>query len=150
MDKSAPSAAPLDWAPQRYFFDHGLRFECVQCGHCCTGAPGIVYVAPAELPPLAAALGLSTKETISRYLLPWRDAHTVREDTDGRCLFYDKGCTIYAARPTQCRTWPFWQANLRSEARWKRIARECPGIGGGDSRGRLYTREEILTLLSGA
>lgn len=150
MDNSAPSPAPLDWVPQRYFFDQGLRFECVQCGHCCTGAPGIVHVTPAELPPLAAALGLSSKETINRYLLPWRDGHTVQEDPDGRCLFYDKGCSVYAARPIQCRTWPFWLANLRSETRWERIARECPGIGNSNGRGRLYTREEILTLLSAA
>lgn len=137
MDNSAPHC----WAPQQYFFDQGLRFECIQCGHCCTGDPGIVYVAPAELASLAAALGLSTDEAIHRYLRPWRDGHTVREDADGRCLFYDKGCSVYMARPTQCRTWPFWLTNLRSEARWEQVAKECPGIG----RGQRYSCEEILT-----
>jgi Fe-S-cluster containining protein len=138
------NSAPLSWAPQRYFFDQGLRFECTQCGHCCTGDPGIVYVAPAELAPLAAALDLTPDETLQRYLLPWRDGHTVREDADGRCLFYDKGCRVYTARPTQCRTWPFWLSNLRSRTRWEQVAKACPGIG----RGRLYSQEEILTILA--
>ena len=27
----------------------GLRFECTQCGDCCTGAPGYVWVNKAEI-----------------------------------------------------------------------------------------------------
>ena len=140
MDKTTA----LSWAPQRTFVDMGLHFECTQCGHCCTGDPGIVYVAPAELAPIAAALGLSTQETIRRYLLPWRDGHTVCEEANGRCLFYDRGCRVYTVRPTQCRTWPFWLSNLRSEERWAKTAKACPGIG----RGRCYSHEEILAILS--
>jgi hypothetical protein len=40
----------------------------------------------------------------------------------------------------QCRTWPFWFANMRSEERWKSVLRECPGIGNGP----LVDRESIL------
>jgi uncharacterized protein len=134
----------VNWAPQRYFFDRGLRFGCASCGRCCTGDPGIVYVAPHAVAPLAAHLGLSPFETVHRYLAPWREGHTVREDAEGRCLFYADGCSIYPVRPAQCRTWPFWLTNLRSRARWQRVAQSCPGIG----RGRLYSREEILNLLS--
>jgi uncharacterized protein len=133
-----------DWAPQRYFFDQGLRFACARCGRCCTGAPGIVFVAPDAVAPLAAHLGLSPANMVQHYLAPWREGHTVREDAEGRCLFYADGCRVYPVRPLQCRTWPFWLSNLRSQARWERAARSCPGI----SRGRLYSREEILTLLS--
>lgn len=144
MDRSRHRAIPRNWAPVPTFFEKGLRFACTQCGHCCTGDPGIVYVAPAELAPLAATLGMSTVEAVRRYLVPWNDGHTVREDAHGRCLFYDGGCRVYSTRPTQCRTWPFWLSNLRSEERWERIAKACPGIG----RGRRYSKEEILTLLS--
>jgi Fe-S-cluster containining protein len=133
-----------NWAPQRYFFDQGLRFACARCGRCCTGDPGIVFLAPEALAPLAEHLGLTVADTIRRYLTPWRDGHTVREDAEGRCLFYRDGCSIYPVRPVQCRTWPFWLTNLRSQARWQRVARSCPGIG----RGRHYSREEILNLLS--
>ena len=143
---SSASNPPLAWAPQRYFFDVGLRFACTQCGQCCTGAPGIVYVAPNQLQPLAAHLGLSVPDTRQRFLAPWRDGHTIREKPDGRCAFYEDGCTIYPVRPTQCRTWPFWLNNLRSQTRWDQVAGQCPGIGCG----RHYTREEILTLVSTA
>ena len=36
------------------WYRDGLRFECTRCGHCCTGAPGYVWVdaAPATLFPL--------------------------------------------------------------------------------------------------
>ncbi|MDJ0784461.1 MAG: YkgJ family cysteine cluster protein [Desulfosarcinaceae bacterium] len=132
------------WAPQHYFFDQGLRFDCVQCGHCCTGDPGIVFVSAADLSRLAIHLQLSIDAVIQRYLSPWRDSYTIREAIDGRCLFYDQGCAIYRVRPTQCRTWPFWPNNLRSQSRWKQVAKRCPGIG----QGRRYTREEILSLLS--
>ena len=41
------------------------------------------------------------------------------------------GCQVYAARPKQCRTWPFWEENL-DRARWEGPVRDCcPGIGTG-------------------
>jgi uncharacterized protein len=138
------STKTTNWAPQRYFFDRGLRFACIRCGRCCTGAPGIVYLTREAVLPLAEYLGLSETETSRRYLATWRDGHTIREDAEGRCLFYKDGCIIYPVRPAQCRTWPFWLTNLRSQLRWDQVAQGCPGIG----RGRHYTREEILDLLS--
>ena len=43
-------------------------------------------------------------------------------------------------RPKQCATWPFWEENLRDEARWKGPVGECcPGIG----QGPLFSAEEV-------
>ncbi len=39
-----------------------------------------------------------------------------------------KGCAIYDVRPTQCRKWPFWPANLDSPDNWNAAAVKCPGI----------------------
>jgi hypothetical protein len=50
-----------------------------------------------------------------------------------------RGCAVYAVRPNQCRTWPFWSFNLHSRQQWEMAAQRCPGI----NRGRLYTVEEI-------
>lgn len=130
-----------------YFFDHGIHFKCTQCGHCCQGAPGIVRVSWGELDAIAGSLGVTITHLLNTGLAePYGAAYRLHEDPeDGRCVFFENnGCLIYAVRPLQCRTWPFWFNNLRSEARWRAAARECPGIG----RGRLYTKEEILELLS--
>jgi hypothetical protein len=39
---------------------------------------------------------------------------------------------VYAARPRQCRTWPFWDSNLKSPDDWKHACEACPGSGKGE------------------
>ena len=124
-------------------FDQGIRFACQECGACCTGEPGTVYVAPEELQPLAEHLGLSETTLIRDCLYPFRDSYSIKEDPGGDCIFYDQGCTIYPARPGQCRSYPFWFRNLRSEYAWKQVCRECPGIG----QGPFHSREKIMQML---
>jgi uncharacterized protein len=126
-----------------YFFDAGIRFECRQCGQCCTGEPGTIYVTRREIQALADHFALAEDAFARRYLYPFKDSYSIGEFGDGRCFFFDGGCTIYPLRPAQCRTFPFWFSNLRSEQGWRRIAAKCPGIG----HGRLYTRHEILQML---
>ena len=125
------------------FFDRGLRFECQQCGRCCTGEPGTVYVAPDEVKAIADSLGLPEKAFIADLLYPFRDGYSIKEDKQGNCLLYADGCRIYPVRPRQCRTWPFWFKNLRSSYAWKQTASQCPGIG----KGPVYTRDEILACM---
>ena len=126
-----------------YFFDAGIRFTCRRCGGCCTGAPGIVRVANAEIAAIAAYLGQPVSRVVDAYLTAWKDGYRVKEDDDGRCLFFDDGCRLYPVRPNQCRSFPFWFANLRSEARWNAIQAACPGIGTGHH----FAKEEILEIL---
>jgi Fe-S-cluster containining protein len=134
----------LDYLDQRsYFFDGGIRFQCQQCGACCTGEPGTIYVTREEIVSLAAHLRLTVEKFIQRYLYPFKDSYSIGEHADGRCLFFDNGCTVYPLRPLQCRTFPFWFSNLRSQDRWRDIRSKCPGIG----RGRLYRRDELLSVV---
>ena len=80
-----------------------------------------------------------------RYLASHGGGPRISEHPDGRCVFYgDDGCAVYAVRPRQCRTFPFWVRNLRSAERWGRVAAACPGIGAG----RRYSKERILEILS--
>lgn len=133
---------PLDH--RSYFFDEGIRFACRRCGACCTGAPGIVRVDAGEVTAVAGYLGLPQDRVVDVYLAPWQDGQRIKEAADGRCLFFAAGCRIYPVRPRQCRTFPFWFANLRSEARWEIIRSQCPGIG----TGRCYSKDEILDILT--
>lgn len=65
-----------------------------------------------------------------------------RETEHGHdCVFLDRdsipgkaACSLYEARPRQCRTWPFWPENLRTPRSWataKHIT-PCPGMDEGE------------------
>ena len=126
-----------------YFFDEGIRFKCRRCGDCCTGDPGIVRVNEREIADIAEYLNMPVSAVVETFLYSWGNGHSIKEAGDGRCLFFEDGCRIYPVRPNQCRTFPFWFANLRSEARWIKICSQCPGIG----TGHLFTKADILNVL---
>ena len=128
---------------RHYFFDQGLRFECQRCGACCIGDSGIIYVDKNEVAPIAKYLSVRASYFIEKYLYTFQAGYSIREHADGRCLFYQNGCIIYPVRPNQCETFPFWLENLRSPKKWKRISKECKGIG----HGPLYSKEQILEIV---
>ena len=123
------------------WYQDGLRFTCTRCGNCCTGAPGYVWVTPAELEALAAHLGEPVETVRAVYTWEEQGRRSLREKANGDCVFYEHGagCTVYAARPTQCRTWPFWESTTETPAAWKQTRQTCPGAGHGD----LIPAEEI-------
>lgn len=125
---------------QSYFFDRGLRFECQQCGNCCTGEPGFIFVDKHEIAQIAKYMSWDPSWFIHECLYPFKTGYSIKEHDDGRCFFYQEGCAIYPVRPAQCRTFPFWFENLRSLKKWRRVTRECPGI----DKGSLYSKEQIM------
>lgn len=124
------------------WYRDGLRFQCTRCGHCCTGAPGFVWVTPEEIEALARHRGEPVGQVEAVYTRPVGRRRSLRERANGDCVFYDRhaGCTVYPVRPRQCRTWPFWASNVATPADWQRTCAICPGAG----RGELIPAEEIL------
>jgi len=134
----------MDMSPHRsYFFDTGLYFECRKCGACCTGSPGIVRVKRDEIEKIARFLSVPVHEFMKKYIYSYGPGYSVREHPDGRCYFFDEKCLVYKVRPIQCRTFPFWFRHLRNEVNWKKISKECPGIG----QGKHYTKEKIIDIV---
>ncbi|MCE9544708.1 MAG: YkgJ family cysteine cluster protein [Planctomycetia bacterium] len=124
------------------WYKDGLKFTCSQCGDCCTGAPGFVWVNAEEIAALAKFRELSVEEFESKYVRKVGIRKSLVEFPNGDCVFFDgdtRGCTVYSARPRQCRTWPFWDSNLSSPAAWKSTCEVCPGSG----QGTLVPLEEI-------
>ena len=122
----------MDGAP---WYADGLRFACTRCGNCCTGEPGSVRVSAAEAEALAAFLRLDLADFHELFTRLVDDGATsLVEKSNHECVFWSArdGCTVYAVRPRQCRTWPFWQRNLASPAHWTAAAQGCPGIGRGE------------------
>jgi Fe-S-cluster containining protein len=117
------------------WYQHGLRFECTQCGDCCSGAPGYVWVNQEEIDALAKQLGMDGDAFEQKYTRRVGMRRTLVEFPNGDCVFLDpqtRKCTVYHARPRQCRTWPFWESNLKSPETWQRTCETCPGCNRGD------------------
>jgi len=112
-----------------------LHFECTGCGECCSGGGDYhVFVTRAEAQRMCAYLGLGWSWFRRRYLVRLEDGATVlASHADERCVFLDVDgrCRVYAARPAQCSTYPFWPEVLATAKAWRREARRCEGIGRG-------------------
>ena len=50
------------------WYTDGLRFECSQCGDCCTGAPGFVWVSQAEIDAIAEEVGMASEQFEDTYV----------------------------------------------------------------------------------
>ncbi|MDR2900773.1 MAG: YkgJ family cysteine cluster protein [Treponema sp.] len=130
------------------FYEEGLHFSCQQCSSCCRFDPGFVFLSEKDINLLADALKMTYTNFIEVYCrwIPFGDGIeklSLRELSNYDCIFWKNGCTVYSSRPLQCRTFPFWQSILDSEAAWNGTAETCPGMG----QGTLHSKEEILTRL---
>lgn len=128
---------------EQRWYAQGLRFECTQCGNCCTGAPGFVWVNEEEISAIADVLG---EPDIARFeklfVRQVKDRKSLVEFPNGDCVFFDgqrRTCQVYDARPGQCRTWPFWNSNIKTPEAWKQTCEICPGSG----QGKLYDIGQI-------
>jgi Fe-S-cluster containining protein len=126
------------------FYAEGLHFSCTRCSCCCRLAPGFVFLTREDLSALLRATGLPAREFVERYCRQvglngfYRLSLKERDNYD--CIFWEEqGCTVYEHRPHQCRSYPFWGANLDARDSWEALKGSCPGVG----QGRLHTREEI-------
>ena len=105
---------------------------CATCGgRCCTGESGYIYVNKTEAQAICEFLNIDIKQLVSQYLFKKGYRYSIKERKIGdsyECIFYDatsNGCTIYEARPTQCRTFPFWDY---FKTHLEELREECPGI----------------------
>lgn len=112
----------------------GVHFRCLgpRCGDCCSGKKGTGYVwlSEAEMRAIAAQLGLALCQFTVRYVRQVGERYALVEKPNRDCIFYieGKGCGVYDARPTQCRTYPFWQEVMKTPESWAQEAHHCPGV----------------------
>jgi Fe-S-cluster containining protein len=102
-----------------------------------------VWVNKEEIAALARLVGIDDVDRFEHlYVRSVGLRKSLVEFPNGDCVFFDgeaRKCTVYDARPRQCRTWPFWDSNLRSEKDWQHTCEVCPGSG----KGKLYSIEHI-------
>lgn len=128
------------------WYADGLRFACQpDCGRCCSRHDeyAYIYLREEDVPALAERLGL----TVPAFLAEWTaldDGDLVLKMGDAACPFLDGvRCTVYEARPTQCRTFPFWKENLARRRDWEQLASFCPGIDRGPVHPLHVIRETV-------
>ena len=147
---AASARADLDKARKKkeLWYDEGLRFKCTECGNCCTGGPGYVWLTIDDMIKIAGHLGLPLDEFTRAYVKRVGTRYSLMEHVNYDCVFLKRdpatgkaGCSIYQVRPTQCRTWPFWNQNLRSPEVWASTAEHCPGMC--DAEGEVFDAEFI-------
>lgn len=131
---------------KRPWYKEGLRFGCTECGGCCSGSSGYVWLLPEEIEAIAAALHLPIQEFTERYLHnvdgSWSLREVQKSEEDYDCIFLEgKRCSIYGVRPLQCRTFPWWPQPLADCHSWERAGQSCEGINAPE--GRLVSFEEI-------
>jgi Fe-S-cluster containining protein len=121
--------------PERVWYTGGLRFECQpDCANCCVnhGDYAFVYLEKTDARRLARFLGLKLAEFKARYTEAEDEYLILRMDQPACPFLEGRRCTVYRARPIQCRTFPFWKNNLTSLSAWKRLRGFCPGIDQGE------------------
>lgn len=137
--------------PVEPWFEDGLRFGCTGCGGCCTGEPGYVFLSEDDLDRLSAHFQLTPQDFAKKYTRLVDGQYALLErPVSYDCVFLnDKRCTVYEARPVQCRTFPWWIQNLREPSDWEAAAKRCEGINHPDAPivPSLQIQEQCLTYL---
>ncbi len=115
-------------------FDFGFDTQgCDTCeGNCCIGESGNIWINKQEIENLSSHLDIPLEELRVRFLEKRGYKYSIKEvklsSDNYACVFFNlekKQCSIYEARPIQCRTFPFWDyfKNHKEE-----VIKECPAI----------------------
>ena len=97
---------------------------------------------------IAIGLGMGTTAMVARRIGERWSLKENETEHGYDCVFLDRQsvpgkavCSVYTTRPVQCRTWPFWPENLRTQESWTTVKRvtPCPGMDAG----RLVKIEQI-------
>lgn len=130
---------------RKKFYHKGIRFECQRSSTCCKSGhiEGYVYLNLEDRRQIANHLGMSTLGFTRQYTAKTRKKFHLKQTKHDCPFLRNDHCTIYKARPMQCRTWPFWPENMKKYTWRKEVKKECPGIG----KGKLYTIDEIEKIL---
>ncbi|TEY03524.1 YkgJ family cysteine cluster protein [Campylobacter sp. US33a] len=105
---------------------------CEKCGgKCCIGESGNIFANKDELEAIAKFLNLNFEDFEQGFLRKVGLKYSfqeVRFEEGFACIFFDQNrrkCSIYELRPSQCRTFPFWEYFKKNK---KELQKECIGV----------------------
>ncbi len=106
---------------------------CESCGgNCCIGESGNIWISKQEILNLSIYLNIGLDKLFSDFLEKRGYKYSIKEVKISKdnfvCIFFDldkKQCSVYEARPMQCRTFPFWDYFKSNK---EEVFKECPAI----------------------
>jgi len=130
----------------KHFYQGGICFECQGDGRCCItrGRYGYVYLSFNDRRRLAKYFNIPLTEFTAKYTKKTNGLYELKYNSKDCPFLKNNKCVVYASRPWQCRTWPFWPENMNSDVWVQEVATSCPGIG----KGRLFSASEIEDILN--
>ena len=132
---------------EKKIYENGIKFKCQGSSNCCVsrGNIGFVFLSKRDLSRISKFFDISLKTFKKNYCQTSNGFFHLKEiRKNGECIFLEKKrCSIYKARPTQCRTWPFWPENMNTKTWNNEVLNFCPGIG----HGTIIKKERIDKLL---
>lgn len=119
-----------------------FHFQCQRSGRCCTGGSGFIWVDAHEIEALARAHGSTTESFEATYLrqvtdprsgelrLSLREGRGQAGGSGAACALLEGAhhCTVYAARPEHCRSFPYWPSVMEDKDGFEAARATCPGI----------------------
>ena len=109
-----------------------IRFECQpDCFKCCS-KPGVVYMDTKDIRKAAEHLKLTVSRFKGEFFKLEAGLWLIEVEEERPCPFLvEEGCAIHPAKPTQCRSYPFWRENMETRNYWLLTSVFCPGINKG-------------------
>jgi len=111
-----------------------IKFECKQCGGCCSGVSGYIWLTEIEQSSIADLLKISVADFLKKYTISVNGKISLKETRKSRddywCIFLENSakCRIYERRPHQCRSYPFWENIVTNENNLNAVLADCPGV----------------------
>ncbi|NOQ29745.1 MAG: YkgJ family cysteine cluster protein [Helicobacteraceae bacterium] len=113
----------------KYSFNPSACKECA--GKCCTGESGFIYIDAKEIEGIVTFLDIDKSIFLNMFTITNGSRVSLKEkifEDSYDCIFFDRevmGCSIYEARPIQCRTFPFW-GYFKNQI--DELKEECKGV----------------------
>jgi uncharacterized protein len=107
-------------------------FKCQRCSICCRIDPGTIFLTKEDSIRISKFLDLELEVFFKTYcyniIKGSKRLVSIKEKPNYDCIFWENGCTIYKARPIQCRTYPYWPSVVKSRYSWDEESKRCCGI----------------------
>ena len=124
-----------------------IKFKCQGSSNCCVsrGSIGYVYLSIKDRKRLANYKKKSLTKFLEKFCKMQSNYIILKNKKNSKdCIFLkEKKCSVYNARPEQCRTWPFWPENMNAKSWKKNVVDFCPGI----NKGKIYSINKINKII---